>query len=74
MTDLWQPLAQVPGLAERARDDHQLDVFGRLADRVSLEQARSELETIGAGLRREYPDTNANTQSTVGPYVEKYIG
>jgi putative ABC transport system permease protein len=74
MTDLWQPLAQVPGLAERARDDRRLDAFGRLADRVNLEQARSELETIGAGLRREYPDTNANTQSTIGPYVEKYIG
>ena len=74
MTDLWQPLAMVPGLFEQARNDRRLDAFGRLADRVNLAQARSDLEAIAAPLRREYPATNANIQPTVSPYVEKYIG
>ncbi len=74
MTDLWQPLAMVPGLFEQARNDRRLDAFGRLADRVNLAQARSDLEATAARLRRAYPATNANVQPTVRPYVEKYIG
>src|SRR4030095_6605596 len=40
--DLWQPLALVPGLETQKRDARGIDVYGRLAPDVPLEQARAE--------------------------------
>jgi putative ABC transport system permease protein len=74
MTDVWQPLAMAPDLERQARDVRRLDAFGRLSDHVSIDQARSDLEAVAARLAREYPDTNANIQPTVRPYIERYIG
>ena len=34
--DLWLPLVQMPRLTEQKRDARNLDVFGRLADNVTL--------------------------------------
>lgn len=40
---------------------------GRLADGVTLEQSRAELDTIAADLEREFPDTNRR----VGLHIER---
>jgi predicted permease len=68
--DIWQPLGALPGLTAQKRDVRTLRAFGRLAAGVPLEQARSELETIAAGLSQTYPATNAN----VRPRVERFTG
>ena len=52
----WRPLAFSE--AERARDFRWLSVVGRLKPGVTLEQARAELDTIGARIAREYPESN----------------
>ena len=56
--DLWVPLAQMPRLTEQKRDAPGIEVFGRLADRVTLAQAQSEMDTIARKLAGDYPDTN----------------
>ncbi len=50
--DLWQPLSLVPGLETQKRDARGLDVFGRLAPDVPLEQARASSSPSGNGSSR----------------------
>jgi predicted permease len=58
-SDIWVPLSQLPpGLRQQGRQIRPYQVFGRLADGVSVEQAQSELSTIGAQLARDNPATN----------------
>jgi putative ABC transport system permease protein len=68
VSDMWQPLARLPGLANQTRDMRQLQVFGRLADRSTPAQAQAEIESIAARLSREYPATNGNTGAVVAPF------
>lgn len=67
-TASWQPLAQIPGLAERPRDARNLAVFGRLADGVTADDANGELNAIAANLAREFPQSNAGTRARVGRF------
>ena len=60
---LWIPLAELPRSENRAV--RWLEVFARLRDGVTLEQARSEADTIAADFAAAYPDTNSH----VGAYV-----
>jgi putative ABC transport system permease protein len=71
-TDAWQPLALAPGVASQQRDARGLEVFGRLADGTTLQQARAELSTIAAALSARYPDTNQNLQAAVVRFDEQY--
>jgi predicted permease len=53
--ELLRPRALDPN---RSRSDHQLNVIGRLASNVTLEQARAELAAIAAQLAETYPADN----------------
>jgi putative ABC transport system permease protein len=68
ISDLWQPLARLPGLMDQTRDMRQLQVFGRLADSSTRAQAQAEIESIAARLSREYPATNGNTGAVVARF------
>ena len=48
--DLWMPLDQMPRLVEQKRDSRSIDVFGRLANGVTIAQAQSEMDTIARKL------------------------
>ncbi len=72
--DLWVPLAVLPNIADAKRDTRYLQVFGRLAPRVTVAQARAELEGIAASLARDYPDINKNTRATVMTFNERHTG
>jgi predicted permease len=67
--DLWLPRAQLPRRAG-LRSTRLFDVIGRLADEVTLDQARAELATISVGLAEAFPETNANRTSYLQPYYE----
>jgi predicted permease len=55
--DLWIPLMPTPEV--RKRDNRATwFVFGRLADGVTAQSARAEMETIGRRLGAAYPRTN----------------
>ena len=67
--DLWAPFTWTA--AEQAnRQNHYLDVIGRLQDGVTREQAQAELNTIAAGLAQQYPATNTGMQTQVVSMIE----
>ena len=58
-SNVWIPLAPPP--AERSRrQDHYLQMVGRLKPGSTVAQAREELKAIAARLAAEHPDTNRN--------------
>jgi len=59
--DFWLPMTtENVGV----RDDRMLNIVGSLKPGVSLEQAQSQITTIGARLARAYPKTNLGTLAT----------
>ena len=54
----WRPLAFRP--TERARDFHWLNATARLKTGVSLEEARAQMDAIGARIAADHPDSNKN--------------
>jgi len=55
-TDLWLPANLFPEDTERSAHNDQ--VVGRLKDNVSLEQAQTQMASIGARLEKQYPTSN----------------
>ena len=72
--DLWLPLEQMPRLTEQKRDARNIEVFGRLADGVTLEQAEQEFQSIGANLARDNPTTNKDIKAIVMPFNDRVNG
>lgn len=70
ISDMWQPLALLPGLTEQRRDVRSLQVIGKLADGSNQAQAQAEIASISARLSRNYPDTNGN----IGVMVTRFPG
>jgi predicted permease len=56
--EAWQPLSLAAGIRTARRDSRSLFVFARLADSLTMDQARSDLTTIMQRIEREHPDTN----------------
>ncbi len=65
------------------RDDRDLlnrgnhagfSMLGRLRVDVSPEQARAELDTIYAGLEKQYPDSNTGVRTVVRSLLENLVG
>jgi predicted permease len=75
-TDLWVPIGWNPAAREEAwfRRAHMVRPVARLAPGVTLEQARSELETIAAQLEQEYPATNRSMGAGLTPLHEWIVG
>ena len=72
--ELWMPLGQINTPRVEGRGIRSFQVIARLADGVSLAQARQEIATIGARLAQEYPDTNRDLVPEVVPYSERVNG
>jgi predicted permease len=71
--DAWLPLVPTPEV--RRRDNRETwFVLGRLADGVTVETARAEIETIGRRLAAAYPATNDQTPPLVQTFDEFFIG
>jgi putative ABC transport system permease protein len=51
--DLWFPFAF--DRAQLDRNNHELMIFARLKDGVTLPQAQAEMETVTANLKKQYP-------------------
>jgi putative ABC transport system permease protein len=70
--DLWRPLGLSPAAWQpRGRG---LRVVARVAEGVSFEKAQSEMETVAARLRAEFPDFNAGWSVNVVPLAEQLTG
>jgi putative ABC transport system permease protein len=65
---LWLPLAEFAVSPQRGA--RGLQVFGRLRDGVTLEQARGEADTVAANLAAAFPDTNDGWGAYLRPMRE----
>jgi putative ABC transport system permease protein len=79
-TELWfPPLRLAPEMSEMAdvtqnRGRGYLSAVARLKPGVSLEQAKAEMETITARLRKQYPETNNNRFNRVVSLQTHLVG
>jgi predicted permease len=73
-TDLWLPFGTATINRTQSRQARNYQVIARLADGVTIQQARSELSTITARLARDYPQTNQGIESTIVTYNERANG
>jgi putative ABC transport system permease protein len=75
--DLWLPLVPTAGMLFPNLHDRQsrnfMLAFGRLADGVTLQRARAEMEDIGRRLERTYPLTNRGVIPSVKNFHEFWI-
>src|SRR5580658_2861678 len=62
---LWVPVGYTK--TDFGRGDNSFLCIGRLKPGVTLPQARSEMEAIGAHVQQQYPKEDANMGATVSP-------
>jgi len=73
--EVWMPMSQLPpAFRNQGRQSRFLMSYGRLADGVTLEQARSELTNISAQLAQQYQDTNKDMSANATPFMERVLG
>jgi len=70
---LWVPL-HTNAYTATARNSRWLEVVGRLAPGVTIEQARAEMDAITAQLAQEYPKQDASVYVTVGSLRDAIVG
>jgi len=71
--DLWFP-APFQNQGMQSRRSHFLRPVGLLKRGVTISQAQAELNTIAAGLGREYPNTNAGWSLRLEPLQSVLVG
>jgi putative ABC transport system permease protein len=67
--DLWLPFAF--NRTQLDRTDHDLIIFSRLKDFVSVPQAQAEMETIIANLKKQYPAIDQKNGVRVASFHEE---
>jgi putative ABC transport system permease protein len=71
--DLWLPLVTTPEVLKRENTNTWF-AFGRMAEGVTIESARAEMETIGKRLEAAYPAVNKGRPPIVYAFHEFFIG
>ncbi len=71
--DVWVPLVQTERVMNRENRDTWM-AFGRLADGVTIDQARAEMDIIGKRLGIAYPVTDREHPPVVWKFDEFFIG
>jgi putative ABC transport system permease protein len=69
---LWQPLTFKP--ENMTRNFHWFGSYARLKRGVTLEQARAQMDAIGARIARDYPDSNKGWGVAVDRYADMIVG
>ncbi|HLK66423.1 MAG TPA: ABC transporter permease [Bryobacteraceae bacterium] len=53
--------------------DHEVGVVGRLQPGASLQAAQAELDSISAGLARQYPNSNGGLRAVIAPLHDDLV-
>ena len=69
---VWTPLRLDPLAYERGKAP-ALDVFGRLAPKASIDDVRTQLETVGRRLTAAYPASHEHVRPRVMPYALRFM-
>jgi len=74
--DVWVPvgpMASEPGYQSRGNHPGLLGV-ARLKPGVTVDQARTEMDTISTRLEKQYPDSNSKVRVRIDPLIENRVG
>ena len=71
---VWLPLAHAPAITTQPRDARTLQVFGRVRDSSTVEEASAEVAAIADRLAGEHPDTNQRVRARAIPINHRFIG
>ena len=71
-SEVWLPAGW--NLIGDRRPVHWLSVLGRLKHGITLEQARSEMNTIQARIEAQFPNLNLGSEVAVVPLLEQTVG
>ncbi len=71
--DVWMPLVLETAELQRG-EGTTLEVFGRLRDGVTVEQAGREYAVITRRLAEQYPETNEGVAAVIKPYIDEFLG
>ena len=69
-SDMLAPLAPNPA---RNRGDHRLLMIGRVKETASIDQARTELETMAARLAQQFPESNKGWSVVVNSFYDSFV-
>jgi putative ABC transport system permease protein len=70
--DLWLPMTYGPGA--RVRAGRAWMSIARLKPGVTLDQARSDMDSIASRFEEQYPDFNKGWGVTLVPIMEEFVG
>lgn len=70
---IWLPLRLDP-LQHPRRTGQSLEVFGRLKEGVTIDQAMVEFDRIAKRIAAEHPQHNTNIGVAIKPFTREYIG
>ena len=73
-TEAWTPVHVSNSSAANFRGVHFLRTYGRLAEGVSLDQARAEMAVIDKNLAAQYPADNKNRSTVLLALHERIVG
>jgi putative ABC transport system permease protein len=71
-SQIWRPLAFEP--QNMTRNFHWFGAMARLKRGITLEQARAQMDAIGARIAHDYPDSNKGWGVAVDRFSEQLIG
>lgn len=73
---IWRPYFWDPSATQQAwfRRAHFVTPVARLADGVTIEQARAQLDAVALRLQDEHPDLNTNMFAGMTPLSERLVG
>lgn len=69
----WVPLRLDPATDEVGAG-REIQMFARLTDGATLEQAQTELNTIGRRMAAAYPETHEHLRPAIRPYTHPFVG
>ena len=72
--DLWATLVLESPQEPAPRASHQLQVYARLKDGVSIEQAREAMDRLGKEIEAEHPDLNRGHSAWVTSMRDEFVG
>ncbi|UCG84887.1 MAG: ABC transporter permease [Gemmatimonadota bacterium] len=72
--DIWIPRRDARHENPVRGDGPYMTVFGRLRDRVTVEQATLDMSRVAANLATEFPESNEGIGIVLGDFIEQNIG
>ena len=72
--DLWVCVEPLERQNQNPRTVRGMEVVGRLATGTTLEQAAADLQSVAAGLARQYPTSNAGVEAVAIPLRDRWVG